>query len=147
MAKHFKVQGCFGGRSSSFVLESTGWHLDLNWGKRVCSPPPYHLAMSPRFVFDAISQPAWLRVLNQDCLHVWFVLYFCLNFKGMFVMVAREMIMLLISCRSGNQSCAAFHCLATSWEALLYGMQILARNATILSWKDLTMLHTTFNLK
>ena len=44
---------------SSFLLIRR--HPDLNWGKRICSPPPYHSAMSPKWYQIDENFPGFLN--------------------------------------------------------------------------------------
>lgn len=39
-------------------------HPDLNWGKRICSPPPYHSAMPPKWYPNRCIFPVLLNCFS-----------------------------------------------------------------------------------
>lgn len=52
-------------------------HPDLNWGKRICSPPPYHSAMPPKQYKISEICPVLLHILFLYllCIYLVFIVY------------------------------------------------------------------------
>lgn len=42
----------------------------MNWGKRICSPPPYHSAMPPKRYTIGSKFPFWVVLLNFSLLYL-----------------------------------------------------------------------------
>lgn len=75
-------------------------HPDLNWGKRICSPPPYPSAMSPNgYKIDEKFPPlSWITELLLFIVLAFWILFSLIPFLKEILLIGFDRLLRLIDC-------------------------------------------------